>query len=244
MTETSKLALGIDVGGTGIKGALVDLTTGTLASERFRLDTPQPALPADVAAVIAAVADHFNFAGPTGVAFPGVVLDGVVHTAANLHPDWIGIDLADLVGSGAVRDAGPVRLCSRGLGWGCPAAAGLVKGTDRGLSHEHRRNVDRLSARRSRARNGSGPRRIHRREFLVRFDRSAGANPERGSARSARHGGSSPYTDTYRFSDDVADLVEIVADLADEVGEAELVGISAGAHVSHSTGNSPTGPQA
>ena len=90
MSETANVALGIDVGGTGIKGALVDLDTGQLVSERFRLDTPQPARPADVADAIVAVADHFEFDGATGVAFPGVVLDGVVHTAANLHPDWIG----------------------------------------------------------------------------------------------------------------------------------------------------------
>ena len=98
MSETANVALGIDVGGTGIKGALVDLETGQLVSDRFRLDTPQPARPADVADTIVAVADHFEFDGATGVAFPGVVLDGVVHTAANLHPEWIGLSLADLVG--------------------------------------------------------------------------------------------------------------------------------------------------
>ncbi|MCL0184883.1 ROK family protein, partial [Klebsiella pneumoniae] len=49
-------------------------------------------------------AEHFDFDGPVGVAFPGVVLDGVVHTAANLHPDWVGASLTDLVGS---RLAGP-----------------------------------------------------------------------------------------------------------------------------------------
>lgn len=92
------VALGIDVGGTGIKGALVDLNTGELVSERFRLDTPHPALPVVVADTIVAVADHFSFDGPAGVAFPGVVLDGVVHTAANMHPDWIGVSIKDLVG--------------------------------------------------------------------------------------------------------------------------------------------------
>jgi len=98
VSETGNVALGIDVGGTGIKGALVDLDTGQLLSERFRLDTPHPALPTDVAETIVAVAGHFDFDGPVGVAFPGVVLDGVVRTAANLHPDWIGVSLSDLVG--------------------------------------------------------------------------------------------------------------------------------------------------
>jgi polyphosphate glucokinase len=98
VSETANVGLGIDVGGTGIKGALVDLDTGALASDRFRLDTPHPARPGDVVDVIVAVADHFAFDGPTGVSFPGVVLDGVVHTAANMHPDWIGVSLAEQVG--------------------------------------------------------------------------------------------------------------------------------------------------
>lgn len=98
MNETANVALGIDVGGTGIKGALVDLDTGELVSERFRLETPHPALPAVVADAIVAVAEHFAFDGPVGVAFPGVVLEGTVLTAANLHPDWIGLSIADLIG--------------------------------------------------------------------------------------------------------------------------------------------------
>jgi polyphosphate glucokinase len=102
---TSETAvLGIDVGGTGIKGGLVDVGSGTLVSDRFRVDTPHPATPEEVTKAIVAVADHFEFAGPVGVAFPGVVLDGVVHTAAHLHPDWIGVSLADLV---APRLRGP-----------------------------------------------------------------------------------------------------------------------------------------
>jgi polyphosphate glucokinase len=94
---TESVALGIDVGGTGIKGALVDVSTGALVSDRFRLDTPHPATPGDVTETIVAVAGHFDVDAPVGVAFPGVVLDGVVHTAANLHPDWVGASLADLL---------------------------------------------------------------------------------------------------------------------------------------------------
>lgn len=104
MNQTANLALGIDIGGTGIKGAVVDLEIGTLVSDRFRLDTPQPANPSSVADTVAVVAGHFDFAGPVGVAFPGVVLDGVVNTAANLHRDWIGMSIADLV---APRLRGP-----------------------------------------------------------------------------------------------------------------------------------------
>ena len=81
-----------------------------------------------MAEVIIAVADHFDFGGPTGVAFPGVVLDGVVHTAANLHRDWIGVDLADLVGS---RLRGPsVFLTDADAAGPAEAHFGAAKGTD------------------------------------------------------------------------------------------------------------------
>ena len=99
MTPATQTALGIDVGGTGVKGAVVDLTNGTVISDRFRLDTPQPARPEAVADTIVAVADYFEVDIPTGVAFPGVVMDGIVRTAANLHPEWIGASLPDLVGA-------------------------------------------------------------------------------------------------------------------------------------------------
>jgi polyphosphate glucokinase len=105
MTTPDTVALGIDVGGTGIKGALVDVASGAVTSDRFRLDTPQPATPAEVTETIVAVADHFDVGVPVGVAFPGVVLDGVVHTAANLHKKWVGASLPDLV---APRIRGPV----------------------------------------------------------------------------------------------------------------------------------------
>jgi len=101
---TSELALGIDIGGTGTKGGLVDVTSGQLVGKRFRLDTPRPATPGEVSDVVVSVAEHFEFDGPVGVAYPGVVLDGVARTAANLDPSWIGTSLADTIGS---RLAGP-----------------------------------------------------------------------------------------------------------------------------------------
>jgi polyphosphate glucokinase len=84
--------LGIDIGGSGIKGAPVDLDSGTLTTERFRLETPRPADPDHVLPVLAEVAAHFPGNGPIGVTFPGVVVRGVIRTAANLHKDWIGLD--------------------------------------------------------------------------------------------------------------------------------------------------------
>lgn len=93
------LALGIDIGGTGTKGGLVDLSTGQLIGKRFRLDTPKPASPDTMIDVVVQVADHFEFDGPTGVAFPGVVLDGITMTAANLDHSWVGTDLTEQVGT-------------------------------------------------------------------------------------------------------------------------------------------------
>jgi polyphosphate glucokinase len=94
----SRTALGVDVGGTGIKGAVVDLDDGRLLTERFRIPTPQPATPEAVGATIAEVARSFEFTGPVGVDFPGVVLEGVVQTAANVDDSWIGTSLPETVG--------------------------------------------------------------------------------------------------------------------------------------------------
>jgi polyphosphate glucokinase len=85
--------LGIDIGGSGVKGAPVDVTTGTLLAERFRIPTPQPATPHAVVGVIAEIAHHFNWTGNIGCGYPGVVKSGVVYTAANVDESWIGFDL-------------------------------------------------------------------------------------------------------------------------------------------------------
>lgn len=91
--------LGIDIGGSGVKGAPVDTTKGELVAERFRLDTPQPATPDAVAATVAEVVRHFEWQGPIGLTVPGVVKRGVVHTAANIDKAWIGTDAAALFGT-------------------------------------------------------------------------------------------------------------------------------------------------
>lgn len=88
--------LGIDIGGTGIKGALVDTATGELVSERIKLDTPQPATPDDVAKVLGELVEQFDYQGPIGCTFPAVVVRGVVGTAANVDDSWIGVDAAAL----------------------------------------------------------------------------------------------------------------------------------------------------
>ena len=88
--------LGIDIGGSGIKGAPVDVQAGALADERVRLETPRPATPEAVAVVLAKVAEHWRGTDAMGVTFPGVVRHNVVGTAANVHPDWVGVDAAAL----------------------------------------------------------------------------------------------------------------------------------------------------
>lgn len=89
--------LGIDVGGTGIKGAPVDPVTGTLLADRFRVVTPQPATVEDVVRCIAEVAQHFSWTGEIGCGFPGVVKKGTIYTAANIDRSWIGVDAKVLI---------------------------------------------------------------------------------------------------------------------------------------------------
>jgi polyphosphate glucokinase len=90
-------AFGVDVGGSGIKGGMVDLATGLLIGERFKLPTPQPATPVAVAKTIAAVVNEFGWTGPLGVTYPGVVTHGVAQTAANVDKSWIGTDACDVI---------------------------------------------------------------------------------------------------------------------------------------------------
>jgi polyphosphate glucokinase len=88
--------LGIDVGGSGIKGAPVDTGTGQLLAERFRIKTPKGAEPEDVAAVAAEIVRHFDWHGPVGIGFPAAVKHGIVKTAANISSKWIGLNANDL----------------------------------------------------------------------------------------------------------------------------------------------------
>lgn len=88
---------GVDIGGSGIKGAPVDLESGELAGERHKVLTPHPATPDAVADRVKEVVDHFGWSGPVGVTFPGVVTGGITRTAANVDKDWIGTDTAGLL---------------------------------------------------------------------------------------------------------------------------------------------------
>ena len=89
--------IGIDIGGTGIKGAPVDVRRGGLTADRVRLLTPRSKKPADIIDVIADIVGRFDAPTSIGVTFPGVVSGGLIRTAANLDKSWIGVDLAALV---------------------------------------------------------------------------------------------------------------------------------------------------
>jgi polyphosphate glucokinase len=93
---TAKAAFGIDIGGSGMKAAPVDLETGYLTDERFKILTPDPARPDTMAPIVAELVEHFGWRGPIGVTFPGVVRHGVIHTAANVDKAWIDTDADEL----------------------------------------------------------------------------------------------------------------------------------------------------
>jgi polyphosphate glucokinase len=129
------VALGIDIGGTGMKAAPVDVATGRLLGERFRIPTPHPSTPEAMATVVRDLDRHFTDitggGGPVGVAFPAVVRGGVVHSAANIDASWMGADAAstfsEAVGRSVVvvndADAAGIAEMSFGAGRG---RSGLV----------------------------------------------------------------------------------------------------------------------
>jgi polyphosphate glucokinase len=81
--------LGIDIGGSGIKGAPVNIANGVLTRERFRIPTPEPSTPDAVGKVVTEIIKHFAWEGPVGCTFPAIVQHGVTHSAANVDPGWI-----------------------------------------------------------------------------------------------------------------------------------------------------------
>lgn len=129
----SGLSFGVDVGGTGIKGAIVDLRTGMLVGERHRIATPQPATPERVAHTVAEIVEHFGWTGPVGLTVPGVVKNGVMTTAANVAPSWIGTDVEAMFGRAlggrrvtVLNDADAAGLAELSYGGGAHLRSGLV----------------------------------------------------------------------------------------------------------------------
>lgn len=88
--------LGIDIGGSGIKGNIVDLKTGKVLAERHRIETPKPATPKAVAKTVAKLVKHFDWKGPIGCGFPAAMQNGVAMTASNIDKSWIGTNAEKL----------------------------------------------------------------------------------------------------------------------------------------------------
>lgn len=88
--------LGIDVGGSGIKGAIVNTVTGELVSDRYRLETPKPATPANVADTVKKLVNMFDYNGYVGCSFPTVIINGKAITKGNIHKSWIGVQVDKL----------------------------------------------------------------------------------------------------------------------------------------------------
>ncbi|MDR2113800.1 MAG: ROK family protein [Bifidobacteriaceae bacterium] len=100
------IAFGVDIGGSGIKGAPVDLATGSLTEPRLKIPTPQPSTPEAVLAVIGELLDHFDLDPevPVGISFPGPIVQGKVAWMANLDQSWVGADLAQTIKAGTGRE--------------------------------------------------------------------------------------------------------------------------------------------
>jgi polyphosphate glucokinase len=125
------LGFGVDIGGSGIKGAVVDLDVGRLATERYKVLTPQPATPGAVADVVAEIVDQYGWQGPLGCTFPAVVQGGTARTAVNVDSSWVGTNIEAVVGSAtglpvtAVNDADAAGMAESLWGAG-KGVAGLV----------------------------------------------------------------------------------------------------------------------
>ncbi len=124
--------LGIDIGGSGIKGAPVDLQTGDLVSPRYRLPTPDKAKPEDVAQVVAEITKHFNWTEKIGGGFPAIVRNGVAFSAANVDKSWIGTNINSLLSektgctTRVINDADAAGLAEMRFGAGREWQKGVV----------------------------------------------------------------------------------------------------------------------
>lgn len=119
------IILGIDIGGSGIKGAPVDVEQGVLTGPYHRIPTPQPSTPAAVAEVVTQLLRHFDWHGPVGCTFPAVIKDGVAYSAANVDKGWIGTNADALFEKATgcpfvvINDADAAGLAEVRFGAGC-----------------------------------------------------------------------------------------------------------------------------
>jgi len=124
--------LGIDFGGSGIKGAVIDTESGELLTERIRLATPEGARPLDVANVVKEIINRLDWKGPVGMGFPSVVMHGTIFTAANIDKGWIGINAEEMLSQSTgtrffvVNDADAAGIAEMRFGVGKEIKKGIV----------------------------------------------------------------------------------------------------------------------
>lgn len=124
--------LGIDIGGSGIKGGLVDLESGQLVSDRRRYPTPEKSTPQAVAEVVRRLVEDFEYQGPIGCGFPAIVRNGAAFSAANIHDSWIGTDVNALLSTATgcpvytVNDADAAGIAEMTYGAGRDYQEGVV----------------------------------------------------------------------------------------------------------------------
>ncbi|GAA0994770.1 ROK family protein [Nocardiopsis tropica] len=143
---TFEAALGIDVGGSAIKGGIVDLATGEIDGDWHTITTPRPATPHAVAAAVGEMITHFHWSGPFGMTVPAVINEGTIRTAANIDPSWIGTDIEDVLSgvtdlpARALNDADAAGLAEARYGAGaghCGVVLVLTLGTGIGSAVIH-----------------------------------------------------------------------------------------------------------
>lgn len=124
--------LGVDIGGSGIKGAVVDTQTGQFVQPRYRIPTPEGARPDDVAEAMKDMAEHFEWTGPIGCGFPAIVRNGVAFSAANIHETWIGVDVNQLFTASTgcsvytLNDADAAGIAEMNFGVGRVYSSGVI----------------------------------------------------------------------------------------------------------------------
>ena len=120
----NQIVLGVDIGGTGIKGGLIDIETGTMVSERHRIPTPQPPTVEAVAETFKALVKHFSWDGSIGVGFPAIIRNGTAYSASNIDKKWIGTNVQDVLSVASrcpvyvVNDADAAGIASKKFGVG------------------------------------------------------------------------------------------------------------------------------
>lgn len=130
-SKVISILFGVDIGGSGVKGAPVDIKTGELLADRYKIRTPEVATPSEMVEKVKMLLNHFNWEGPVGIGFPSLIRENVVIRNSNLHPDWVGMNIKKFFKQGlnqkvqVMNDADAAGLAEAHWGAG-KGAKGLV----------------------------------------------------------------------------------------------------------------------